>query len=456
MIRGKLFGAILTISVSITMVIGCNTSSQHENEQSSSFITEIQVDSSNRYYQKDGKPFFFIGYYDWAPPVLGQNITNNQTLKELIDIADRYGLNYIRVTLGINRNEKNHVPFKYVNGKFDLDQWEPGYWDGLKYHLNYAKDKGIYVHVGIFDGVNIRGGKGWWRYNNSYWNQDNQTKNFYGQIDANGNGNADEDGEFYQKASFDKDTGIGFYQKKLIDKAISELSSFDNVFYEIGNELSGSKTGWNEEVIRYVKARTNKVITNVDSNYGNTPANAEGMSTHKPDSSQPMKVWLEAHVGKGMPVWCDPDGGDLQSGRADDNRRAAWYSLTGGAAGYGGFQTDIREGGADTVKLGYYRLLLDFLSTTGAPFWTMKPQMLLVSINSENSLLAKEGEYYLAYIRNDSSATINLTAGNYKFKIYNPQNGNYSDENIINNWKGGNKTFTRFSGVDWIIYIYKM
>lgn len=72
-----------------------------------------------------------------------------------------------------------------------------------------------------------------------------------------------------------------------------------------------------------------------------------------------------------------------------------------------------------------------------------------------DSLLSRPGEYYLAYIRHDDSAAINLTLGSYKYKIYNPQTGDYCAEQMITNWDGGNKRFSKPSGEDWVVYVYK-
>ena len=85
-----------------------------------------------------------------------------------------------------------------MNGKADLDQWDPVFWKGLKDQCALAKQNGVFVHVAIFDGVELRGGGAAYGYTNSFWNPANQTRTFYADPDKNHDDNIDTNGEFYQ------------------------------------------------------------------------------------------------------------------------------------------------------------------------------------------------------------------------------------------------------------------
>src|SRR4029079_8037179 len=98
-------------------------------------------------------------------------------------------------------------------------------------------------------------------YSNSFWKPSNQSATFYSNPDSNGNGQIDDAGEFYRLSDFNADTGIGHYQRLLISKAISELSTYDNVMFEIGNELLSSDASWNAAVVTYASSLTTKPIT---------------------------------------------------------------------------------------------------------------------------------------------------------------------------------------------------
>src|SRR5439155_20733652 len=137
----------------------------------------------------------------------------------------------------------------------DLTQWDTVFWNGLKNQIALAQQKGFIVHLSLFDGVSTRPGPSW-GYSNSWWNPANQTTTFYPDPDFNHNGGIDDAGEFYQTSAFNNNTGIGFYQRRHIDKAIAETATYDNVIFEVGNELGGSDATWNSTVISYIKSKT--------------------------------------------------------------------------------------------------------------------------------------------------------------------------------------------------------
>ncbi len=457
--KNRNFGGrvMLGLSIGILFLFFSNQSDAQE-------IKGIRVDSSHRYFQKSNKPFFFIGYYGWAPPVPNQRINSPATLIKMIDLANRYHLDYIRISMGINRfpATQNDIPFRYVNGKYDLDHWDTAYWKGLQYHAEYAAKKGIILHLAFFDGPNIRGGKAWWRYRNSPWNNKNLIAHLlyhFEQLDKNGNRNIDEPGEFYQKTAFQQNKGIGYYQRKLIDKTIATLAPYDNVFYEIGNETFGATTTWNRMVVKYIRSKTDKPITiDVYGRSFNIPDNAQGYASsnsYEVKSSLDLKKWLKSHVGSGMPVWFDSDAPPvLYRGHPDERRRAVWYSLTGGAAGWGGYQEDIRNEGANTQLLRDLQYIKQFLKVTNLPFWKMTPQYQWISHSKENSLLAKKGKFYLAYVRMDTTVKIKLEKGKYVCKIYNPETGNWRGQSILSPKEAEYIILRKPQGLqDWVVYI---
>src|SRR5205823_9888389 len=139
-----------------------------------------------------------------------------------------YKINYIRISLSVNRftsattpqswnNQATPVPFVYVNGKANLDQWDATFWSGLQNQCALAQQNGVIVMISIFDGVEIRSNGGAaYGYANSFWNPANQTANFYPDPDFNHNGQIDDGGEFYQTSNFTNNAGLGKYQRMLI------------------------------------------------------------------------------------------------------------------------------------------------------------------------------------------------------------------------------------------------
>ena len=128
----------------------------------------VSVDPSNRYY-RDGtnNPVFLIGYYGWAATPDGYFIDHPSRYATMIQRGGPYKLNYIRVSSCVNRftstttpqswnNQPTPVPFAYVSGKANLNQWDATFWTGLLNQCALAQQNGVIVHIAIFDGVEIR------------------------------------------------------------------------------------------------------------------------------------------------------------------------------------------------------------------------------------------------------------------------------------------------------------
>jgi len=434
---------------------------------SQAFAGDIIMHPSGRYFQDAaGKPMFLLGYYNWAAVPDGSFIDHPSRYAEMIERGKTYRLNYIRISLGVNRftdktqppswdGQPTPTPFTYEDGKADLDRWDAVFWDGLRAQCTLARKNGVLVHISLFDGADIRGGREAYRYVNSFWNPKNQTRDFYPDPDGNGNGNIDEDGEFYQTDAFNGNREIGYYQRRLIDKALNETVTFDNVLYEIGNELLSSSTVWNTAVAGYLHTKTEKAVTQ---NGGDLGAKVNGWAQHSANTPAEVKARVAAIVGQGYPAWEDPDGPALCNVDVspDDLRQAAWYSFTGGAAGWGGFTVDFWTGGPgfNKEKAAYYRNLRRFIRETGARFWMMTPRHDLVSDNGVNSCLANPGKEYIAYILRHDRAVLDLTAaeGKINYKIYNPCTGKWTNRRSVIG--GASHTFDKPAGADdWVIYI---
>ena len=421
---------------------------------------DITVHKSGRYFQDaNGKPFFFIGYYCWASVAPGFYNEAPQTYEEMIVKGAENKARYVRFSLGINRlggsgdyvNKYTPVPFVYENGKANLDKLDPVFWAGLKYHCEQADKYGAILHVCLFDGVDFRGGNVNWRWVGSYWNVKNQTRDFYGDLDLDHDGNTDVAGEFYRLADFKNDTGVGKYQRRVIDKAVSIVNGYNNVFLELGNELMDSPADWNDEVARYVKARTKKAITQSGGRLGLT---VSGFSEHNPDTPAMVREELPGMVGWGTPAWLDPDGSKLGRGSADDLRRSVWFSFTGGAAGWGGFNGGYARKRPDLDTLKYYGNLSRFIEETGIKFWEMLPWQAMVLNNKTNTCLVKLGKEYVVYALEDAKVWVNLSSiyGKAAVRIYNPKTGRFSPEQIID--AAGTRRFDKPAGMeDWVIYI---
>jgi hypothetical protein len=169
-----------------------------------------------------------------------------------------------------------------------------------------------------------------------------------------------------------------------------------------------------------------------------------------------VKSYVAAMVGKGYPAMASSDGPALYHGSADDLRKAAWYSLTGGAAGWDGYSSDTwlpTPNAIDNTKLQYYGYLLSFLDNNAVRFWEMTPQQSLISTNTTNSLLANIGSQYLGYVLSGATVDITLGTGTYHVTYFDPVTGATTTGSDMTG--PATRTFNRPTGAsDWVVFAY--
>lgn len=191
-------------------------------------------------------PHYFI--YKEQPTVL---ITSAEHYGAVINTAFDYekylhtlqqdGMNYTRIftgsyvevpgSFGIQNNTLSPAtgeflaPWQRTNekglyegeGKFDLSAWNPDYFQRLKDFVSAANSRGIIVEVTLFCAT----------YRDDYWVRH----------PFNPGNNVNQLGTLARKDfnTLKNEKSVKF-QKSLVEKIVTELNEFDNIFYEISNE----------------------------------------------------------------------------------------------------------------------------------------------------------------------------------------------------------------------------
>ena len=127
--------------------------------------------------------------------------------------------------------------------KYDLDRWNPEYFDRLRRFLALASDLGIVVELTLFS--------------NTYTNQIWALNPLRDQNNLQGIGKVD-----YPEYNSLRDRALVERQKAYARKIVQETSAFDNVYYEICNEPGGGLPShvtpaevdaWQEEMGRVLR-----------------------------------------------------------------------------------------------------------------------------------------------------------------------------------------------------------
>jgi len=126
--------------------------------------------------------------------------------------------------------------------KFDLDQFDPAYFDRLKQRVEQAADSGIYISIMLFEGWGLQFIPD--AFKSHPFHPDNNIN------EINGDSNSDDLGIEVHTL---ENQEITVLQESYVRKVIDLLNGFDNVLYEISNENHPPSTDWQYQMIRYIK-----------------------------------------------------------------------------------------------------------------------------------------------------------------------------------------------------------
>ena len=101
------------------------------------------------YWQYKGSPLLLVGGSD------DDNLFQwpREQLREQLDLIKATGANYVRNTMS-DRNDKGFELYPFLrlpNGKYDLSQWNPDYWERFERFLQWTSERDIIVQIEVWD-----------------------------------------------------------------------------------------------------------------------------------------------------------------------------------------------------------------------------------------------------------------------------------------------------------------
>jgi len=225
----------------------------------------LSVCEANPRYFADGsgKPILLVGSHVW---------NNLQDMGETdppeafdweayLDFLERHNHNFVRLwrweltmwDTKANRESKRLTcaphpwartgPGSALDGKpkFDLEQFDEGYFQRLRGRLESARDRGIYVSIMLFEGWGLQFVADGWRAHP--FHPDNNVNGIDG--DADGDGMGLEVHELVNPA-------VTAVQEAYVRKVVDTVNDLDNVLYEVSNENHPPSTEWQYHIINLV------------------------------------------------------------------------------------------------------------------------------------------------------------------------------------------------------------
>jgi len=404
------------------------------------FHGPLRVSPRNpRYFTDDaGKAIYLTGAHTWNNLVdMGPTDPPNAfDYPAYLDFMTRHHHNFMRLwtwelatwnTVANSQKEFHYIrPLVYrrtgpgtaLDGKpkFNLNEFDPEYFDRLRSRVTAARDRGIYVSVMLFEGWGVQRIAGGWK--GHPFHRDNNVNGVNGDVDGDGNGL-----EIHELVN----PAVTALQEACVRKVVDTVNDLDNVLYEISNENHPPSTPWQYHIINFVH------------DYEKT----------KP-KQHPVGMTFQYQGGKNSDLFAspaewvspNPDGGYRDDPPAADGRKVILNDTDhlwgiGGSVGWV-WKTFAR--GHNPIFMDPYddkvlqkRPKLDCEGIRRAMGQTLRlaERIALAEMAPHGELvstkycLANPGQEYVVYSPSSGTITVDLTAAKGKFAIewFNPRTG---------------------------------
>ena len=261
----------------------------------------------DRYFKYDGAYPYFVGF-DLQQLHADTNIDYESKLDFLAD----YGVNKVRIWLNpswfglpgdYNYPTRGKILFPWrvdeASNRFDIDAWDPAFWERTKDFLAYARRKGIIVEISLFT---VQEPRDYFKAPGvSYpFHHRNNLQDFGRPTDPNGRFMLG----FYDLEYTDNGLKLADYHKAYIDKALHEFRDFNHVYYELINESPGPPGwvrkelphGWMKHWIAYIAGKTGRIVTTQTSGFMNLRSDNERAWASADFEHAGQRYWDDANL----------------------------------------------------------------------------------------------------------------------------------------------------------------
>jgi hypothetical protein len=333
----------------------------------------------------------------------------------------------------------------YADGgnKFDLNQWDAGYFTRLKDFVAQAGSRGIVVEIVLFCAM----------YGDAQWN----LSPLKSSNNVNGVGNVAWDQVFNLSNAAVTEAGDA-----MTAKIVTELNAYDNVYYELCNEpyFGNATRDWHAHVAQKIVdteaslPKKHLIAHNIANGSTTVPSPIPAVSIFNFHYSSPPDS-VAQNYGLNKVVAFDETG--FRGATDAPYRKEAWDFIVAGGAVYdnldwsysvaseGGNETNWDKnlgGGGPTIRA-QLKILKDFIH--GFDFIRMAPGNGVIKGGLPGGVparaLVETGKQYAIYLNggSQSNLVVELPAGNYRAEWVNTKNGNVDRlEDFAHG--GGNRT----------------
>lgn len=324
--------------------------------------------------------------------------------------------------------------------KYDLDRWNPAYFDRLRDFCQQASDRGIVIEISLFSPF----------YDDKVW----QICPYNAVNNINGVGHISRE-QAYTMGHPDTLA----CQESVVANIVAELNDFDNIYYEICNEpyWGAVEDAWQERITECI-VRTEKELgnrhligINVLNGFEVIEKPWKSVSIYNFHYSDDKAILANYHLNK--PIGCNETG--VRAWNDDFYRKEAWLNILAGGGIYNHLDmtfsvghekgtlsySKVQPAGGSAQLRGQLKILKDFIHDFD--FIRMKPAGTVVKkffgVNDFRWVaLGEPGETYAIYFVVDimNGVGLDVPPNRYKAEWVNPGNGIIEKEQIIEHDRG--------------------
>ena len=471
---------LIALIAVLVVFMGCSIFDNLGIKKESNARVTSYADNPHYFNGMNNKPVFMVGSYSTA---LKGKYYGPQTMREAFKRMEGKA-NYFRYEFFIADGKEGNFnpgcqalnPFKRIEGhgttykndckKFDLTQFNEEFFDELRKSLAYAEERGIYVHISIFNHVLVKPKRnsccGFKRH--PFYQKNNINNELIGDIGweaANGGISGEGNDKYYDVEALKGDPApsggrtaaqrkaMANLQKAYVEKIINETKDFPNVFYEVGNEVP--YCDWLNYWVQFIRERTDIAVTVNHRDCKYDPPK-DGVTAHRIYFNENKDQIIDFYNPDDPMVFgLDTDGASSDKNQ-DVGRKASWLAFVSGYGMYGDYLWPEDNLKGFNLINRYFDHLLGFIEDNHVKFWKMAPHH---ELTSKGRCLADPGREYVIYSATGGTYKVDLgdITGKFNIKWYNPRTGAYTGQGTI---QGGAKKTCKapFEG-DAVLYIYK-
>jgi hypothetical protein len=420
----------------------------------------LKVHPQNHHYfieTTTGKPVMIASCAGVVPT--SHTIDNDKLIKEMIDNHITYGRVWHFLPWEGDKVDwpwaRSSTPGAVMGGyggnKFDMNVWNPVYWNKMRDVMAKCAKAGIYSEIHLFDRCGMSPAMKT-RWQNNPWASDNNINDLE-TPPASGDGTP----EFYMYAT---KPNLRNQQERYVRKMIDETIAASTVIYEIENEhWSYDNPDFGSHYAKFVKDYiaekypksprlvsysslqddleafyTIAYVDIVNRHYGNE-------AERNPDV---LNQYIESRWSKNKAINID----EFANGVTDASllRRMCWTIVASG----GNFH--IEDAQPSSKPMAACENIRLFRIKSGWDFIHSAPNKKMIT-SGGGYCMARPGKEYVLYFPKGGTKTFSLPPGkNYRAAWWNTTRGRFG-KSVSFSHAGGRKTFTTPTSSDWLLYV---